>query len=258
MVHKELMNTPEGTVVRDAAKNGLAVVGFIALIIFGVALGIYSARFVPTVVNGIGAAAVYLGQVFTPATNDGTPGISVIPTASSTIHFGDATTTPPAPITTPVTPVQPKPSAPKPAPSYPAKPAIEPGYAPVNYYGLPDLALSNVMAGYVTVNPETHASFMTTFVESNRVPDGYYPAMKFTVKNSGTNVSGTWRVEMSVPGKTESSGELESMAPNQQATYVMAVNDARTGSDQEITITVLAGDEASKKNNSATETLDIK
>jgi hypothetical protein len=256
MVHKEPMNTPEGTPVREAAKSGLAVVGFIALIIFGVALGIYSARFVPTVVNGIGAAAVYLGQVFTPDTDDEDPGISVVPTASSTIHFGDATTTPVTP--EPQKPVTPKPTPSTPKPTYPAKPIVEPGYAPVNYYGLPDLALFDVEEGYVTVNPETHSSFMTTFVESNTVPSGDYPAIKFTVKNIGTNVSETWRVEMSVPGKTQSSGELEAMAPGQQATYVMAVNDARNGSDQEITITIVTDNESSTKNNSASETLDIK
>src|SRR3989344_3436924 len=46
---------------RQAAINGLAVVGFIALVGAGIWFAVYSTRFVPTVVNNLGAAAVYLG-----------------------------------------------------------------------------------------------------------------------------------------------------------------------------------------------------
>ena len=51
---------------RQAAANGLAIVGFIALIALGLFLAVSASRFVPGIVNGLGSAAVYLGSVFTP------------------------------------------------------------------------------------------------------------------------------------------------------------------------------------------------
>ena len=66
--------TENKEIIRKAAINGLAVVGFVALIVAGLSLAVYSVRFVPTVVNSIGAAAVYLGSKFSPA-----PDLSVIP-----------------------------------------------------------------------------------------------------------------------------------------------------------------------------------
>jgi hypothetical protein len=50
---------------RHAAINGLAIVGFIALLVAGIALAIYSARFLPKTASRIGAAAVSLSSVFT-------------------------------------------------------------------------------------------------------------------------------------------------------------------------------------------------
>lgn len=52
------------TPIRRMVANGAAVVGFVSLVIAGMWLAVYSTRFVPTVVNGAGAAAVYLGSIF--------------------------------------------------------------------------------------------------------------------------------------------------------------------------------------------------
>jgi hypothetical protein len=248
---------PQEVPVRDAARNGLAVFGFIALIILGVALGIYSARFVPSVVNGIGAAAVYLGSVFTPGDE---PGLTVVPgtTATTTITF--ATTTPSTATTTgTATPVTPKPTSSKPIATYPKQPVVEPGFAPTpTLYGLPDLSVRILATGYVTVDPGRNPRFMDTFVESGAVPRGKYPAVKFTVKNIGTNKSGTWGLQLTVPGETETRNDLESMMPGQEVTYVLAIDDARTGSDQTIRITVQAGSESKTDNNSDSAKLDIR
>jgi hypothetical protein len=223
MVNREGMNNTEPIApVPAAARNSLAVVGFIALIIFGIALGIYSARFVPGVISRLGTAAVYLGNVFTPPSN---PGISVVtpPTASTTIHFG--TSTPPVATTTIAT--TPTPTKPKPVYT-PTTPIVDTPPAP-NYYGLPDLAVQIVERGYVTVNPESNPSFQNTFVPADSSPSNYYPAVKFKVKNIGTNVSGSWNISYSVPGAPENSEGFESMTPGQEVTFVIAANDLRSG-----------------------------
>ena len=74
-----------------AVINGLAIVGFVILVGAGIWLAVYSTRYVPTVVNRVGAAAVYFGSLFTSA--DG-PTLSVVPNASTTIPFGEASSTP--------------------------------------------------------------------------------------------------------------------------------------------------------------------
>ncbi|KKW43501.1 MAG: hypothetical protein UY97_C0025G0009 [Parcubacteria group bacterium GW2011_GWB1_57_6] len=204
---------------RQAAVNGLAMVGFIALVGAGVWLAIYSTRFVPTVVNGVGAAAVYLGSVLTPAP-DSSLSVVPTPTASTTIPFGTATTT--SATTTQVSPAKPS------KPSYP----IVTAPAPPAPYGLPDLAVQISAVGYVTCDSQQ------CFVPSASVPSGYKPAVKFNVKNNGTNVTGIWNLNVSVPGQDQKFDNLESMLPGAEATYVAWVTDARTASTQTIAVTV--------------------
>ena len=94
---------------RQAVINGLAIVGFVILVGAGIWLAVYSTRYVPTVVNRVGAAAVYLGSIFTPASE---PTLLVVPTASSTIiSFGEAssTTSTNTTVSKPVTSTQQKP-----------------------------------------------------------------------------------------------------------------------------------------------------
>ncbi|MEK7515838.1 MAG: hypothetical protein AAB555_02845, partial [Patescibacteria group bacterium] len=170
---------------RQAAINGLAVVGFVALVAAGIWLAIYSTRFVPTVVNRIGSAAVYLGSVFTPADE---PALSVVPnpTASTTISFGNASSTVSTNTTSKVTaPAKPKPAATTPGEKTDGTYQIG-GTANV-LSGLPDFSITIVAVGYLAT---TSAD---SFVATSTVPSGSRSAVKFTIKNVGTNVSGQWR-----------------------------------------------------------------
>lgn len=234
-MNPEFGNTP----ARQAAMNGLAVIGFIALIAAGVWLAVYSTRFVPTVVNRIGAAAVYLGSVLAPAPG---PSLTVTPspTASTTIPFDVATTTSGVATTT-APAVSKKRSGP-----YPTT-----GGAPA-LYGLPDLVVVMTAQGYLAADNE-----LNSFVASATVPAGRQPAVQFSVENKGTNVSGPW--QLTTDPQLASAAETQpSLAPGSRAGYVIYV-DRTNRSTQDLTIVVSENLQESNTNNnsvSLTFTLD--
>ena len=179
------MNTLEtNTKSRQMVMACLAVVGFIALVGAGVWLAIYSTRFVPEIVNGTGEAVVYLGSILIPHHNSG---ISVVqtPTASTTISFGTTDST----------------SSPE---STPKKVVTTAGTETGGVYqiggttesvlsGLPDLIVTIDATGYLAT------SSASSFVAASTIPSGVRPAVSFTIKNVGTNVSGAWRFSASIP-----------------------------------------------------------
>lgn len=247
-------NTP----ARQAATNGLAIVGFIALVILGVSLAVYSARFVPEVVNRIGAAAVYLGSVFTPAPESS---LVVVPNGTTTPPL-TATTTPPATTTTPVT-TAPAPSTPRqPVPTTPGTPTS--GTYPIGgststpaLHGLSDLIVTIDAVGYLT------SVATDSFVASSTVPVGSRPAVKFTIKNIGTNQAGAWRFSASIPTRTSyiyNSQLQQSLLPGDSIEYTLGFDQPRTGSNQTILVTAnpdhLIG-ESNTNNNSASANLTI-
>lgn len=237
---------------RESAIRGLAVVGFISLLGLGIWGAIYSARFVPTAVGNLGSAAVYLGSLFSPAP---TPSLDVVGTASSTyISFGTpatttASTTPATPPKTPAAPVV----------KTPGTPIIVEVPAPVVApYGLSDLAITITKTGYL------NTSSTDSFVASDTVPSGKRAAVQFTVKNIGTNYTGTWRFSASIPTKpstTYKSDSQQSLAPGDSIDYTLGFDRAIKGTDQKVTVTIDPDhklDEASIKNNVASATLTIK
>lgn len=220
---------------RQAAVNGLAVIGFVALIGLGVWGAIYSARFVPETADRIGTAAVYLGSLFTPGQDSSIPAnLSVVPTPT-TISFG--TTTPPTATTTSTsqTPIT-KPTRVVPATTAGTQTSgvRQIGTVAPAPYGLPDLSVTISAIGYLTTDSAD------SFVGSGTVPAGKRPAVKFTIKNVGTNWSGTWRFNASIPTKTTYTYESErqqSLAAGDSIDYVLGFDRASTGTSQPITIT---------------------
>lgn len=251
--------TEPNTPARQAATNGLAVVGFIALVILGVSLAVYSARFVPEVVNRIGAAAVYLGSVFTPA-----PGSSlvVVPNGTTTPPFTATTTPTTGATTTPVT-TTPVPSTPRqPVPTTPGTPTS--GTYPIGgatttgaLFGLPDLIATINTTGYLT-SPSAD-----TFIASSTVPVGMRPAVKFTIKNIGTNVSGSWRFSASIPTQSfylYQSQMQQSLLPGDSIEYTLGFDQADKGVDKMISVTAnfdYGIGESNTNNNSASAKLTI-
>jgi hypothetical protein len=213
---------------RRIILNWLSVVGFIALVGAAMWLAAYSTRYVPTVVNRIGAAAVYLGSVFVPAPESN---LTVVPTASTTIPFGTASSTTPAKVTPSVTkPVTPTAGA-KTTGTYPLG-----STTPATLFGYPDLVVHINAVGYLAT---TSAD---SFVASTTIPAGKAPAVSFTIKNTGTNRSGSWRWNASLPTSSSSlyqSDLQQNLNPGDYIDYTFGFSGAViSGTDRTISITV--------------------
>ena len=239
---------------RPAAVHGLAAVGFITLVVAGMWLAVYSTRFVPTVVGRIGTAAVYLGSVFAPSP---AASLSVVPTASTTIPFGQASST----ISTSI--LATAPAAPKPVTPSAGKATTDayplgtttPSAATLS--GLPDLMVKINAVGYLAT------SSAESFVASSTVPAGSRPAVSFTIKNIGTNATGAWRFSASIPAQTTyifQSQPQQSLAPGDSIDYTMGFDQADTGADKVISITAnfdKAVTESDMENDTASTTITI-
>ena len=241
---------------RRAAVNALAIVGFIVLILIGMALAIYAARFVPETLSRVGAGAVYLAEQVFPS--DDETGLVVIP-GDETVPFGDnadvATTTDPAaeePGTATGGSVTPRPGTPTTVTIPVAVPAS------ATYSGLPDLVIENVQTGYLT------GTSVSTFRASSRVPDGERGAVKFTIANRGTNVvTDSFEFEFRIntsPSIREDYRVTRDLRPNERIEYTLWFDRVRDGRDRDITIEVDTGDdvrESNERNNERDATIDI-
>lgn len=238
---------------RQAALNALAIVGFIVLVIIGMALAVYAARFVPATISRIGSAAVYLSSQVFPA-DEGTDLVVVPPT--ETVPFGEGpvvasstpTTTPATTATDPVT---------NPRPGTPVTTVVQVGTAPANYYGLPDLVVENVQTGYLT------SSNTSSFRASDEVPDGERGAVKFTIANRGTNISDRFEFEVKLPttrAYTYNSRTQQTLRPGERIEYVLGFDQTKDGNNRTITIDVDPDDdidESNESNNDRSVSVDI-
>ncbi len=233
---------------RQTAFYALAILGFIAMVSLGVWLAVYSAQFVPIAMTRLGAAAVSLSEVF----NRGpvTPGT----TATTTPSTPTATSTPQATTTpstgTPVSPSQPVAGQ--------QTNEIVPigGGVPSAPYGLPDLIVTIEAVGYLTT------ASTESFVNNTTVPSGFRPAVKFTVKNVGTNIASAWRFSAIIPSPVNSlyiSNLQQQLGPGDYVEYTLGFDQPNRG---EQTLTVAANydrtvGESNTNNNNASAKLTI-
>jgi hypothetical protein len=210
----------------------LAIIGFIALVGTGIWIAISSTRFVPPVVNRIGAASVSLGSLLfsTPA-----PGLSIAPTpvASTTIYFGTATNSTPLTATTSAS-TQSKAAATTPTPGAKTNTTHQISGA-TSFYGLSDLAVNITEVGYLTT------ASSDSFIASSTVSVNNHPAVKFTIRNIGTNKTGAWSFRATVPTRPTyvyQSKPQQSLAPGERIDYTLSFDRANIGADQIISITV--------------------
>ena len=239
---------------KRAAVNGLAVVGFLALVFLGIMLAIYGARFVPDTISRL-TSAVYLSSEPTtePATTTGarpaTTTVTVfVPVPATTTPA--ATTTPEAPVTPPSTGGPNIVQYPTYYYSYPRTPS---------YYGLPDLSVEIIEVGYL------RTSSASSFREDNEVPEGERGAFRFTVRNAGTNVSGLWRFRAELPTQDNdddvyTSGWQSSLLPGASKTFTIGFDDPDEGRNRRIEIEVdynNAVTETNERNNDDSATIDV-
>lgn len=232
--------------------TGLAVVGFIALVATGIWLAVYSTRYVPTVVNRVSVAAVYLGSVFTPAPP---ASLSVVPTAT-TISFGEASST----ILTSATSTQTSIKSMKQnwTPGTPV--AVTNGTTTPNtpviphYSGLSDLSIAIENVGYEVVVGDNNIVATTTIPAHTQI------AIKFRVINVGTNVSGPWTMNVSIPSGGTSASQTfsqDSLVPTQPSEYIARFNNISPGTGYVINVTIDPNHQLSESrtiNNVATST----
>lgn len=241
---------------RQVAIRALAVVGFVALVAGGMWLAVYSTRYVPTVVNNMSAAAVYLGSVFTPSEAT----LSVVPMASTTISFGEASST----IVTAIDSAVNKltvltPSSPAPKTEGEKTSTIQQigGSTSVVLSGLPDLVVQINALGYLTT------SSADSFIASSTVPSGSRPAVSFTIKNIGTNVTGSWRFSASIPTQSAYlyySQPQQSLNPGDSIDYTLGFDQATPGTGKMISVSAnfdRAITESNFDNNSASAQITI-
>jgi hypothetical protein len=217
---------------RQSAINGLAVVGFIALVVAGLSLAVYSTRFVPTAVNRVGAAAVYLGSLFVPTTL--APSFSVVPTPP-TLFFSEASSTASAPATsTPkksVAPIAWTPGTPVTVSNGTTSSSAS-ASATLYYYGQPDLTVIIESIGYMVGD---------TVVATTTIPAHAQIGVKFRVTNIGTNVTGLWAMNIAIPSVGSSASQTffqDSLVPSQPSEYVVRFDNVASGADRSIIITL--------------------
>lgn len=247
--------TVEEVPARRAAVNGLAIVGFIALVFIGITLAIYAARGIPETASRLGAANVYLSTLFG---GEEDAELEVVP---DEIPFEEnneeqtATSTPiePATPTTPATPATPT------TPSRPATPIVTvvpvPGTA-APLYGKADLTARLLERGYLK------SADTDSFVKSSTVPDGKRPAVRFRVTNIGTNETDSWIFTAKLPTKpayTYKSRSQQNLKPNQYADYTLGYDRPKDG-DNDIIIKLDTEDdvnESNENNNSLTIEVEV-
>lgn len=254
----------ETKTTRGAAVNALAIVGFIALILLGMGLAIYAARFVPVALSGIGQAAVSLSGIFDPnddnvividePTYPADPNVVSVPIATST----SVAETPEAPASP--APVTGGPSYVAPSPTYSIVTVGSEQLSPSrNYYGDPDLTVEIIAMGYLRRDGDANS-----FVEASSVPDNREGAVKFRIRNRGTDESERTSldiiVENSRGSRTTERASVPAIPPGMAIDGVGSF-DARASGDTEIRLEIDPRDtvdESNERNNDDEEEIRVR
>ncbi len=235
-----MATTPtSGSETKKQGPNALAIVGFGALIVAGIFLAIFAARYVPETLSRLSSAVILStdGEQNTEdatTTEEATPAEeeTVTPTRPTTpVTGGPQVVTPTGPVVSPTTPIY-----------YPSTP---------NLYGQADLSITNLEAGYFRGS---------TFVRDTEVPSGRDAAVRFTVKNTGTNSASGWRVSVDVTGEDTVRGTGGMLMPNGTQTFTLRIENPREGRNLDIDIEVdYQNDvrESNERNNDRSIDIDI-
>lgn len=230
---------------RQTAINGLAIVGFISLVLGGVLLAVYGARLVPETIARL-SSAVYL------STDEETPPVET-PVEEEPVPEPEEPTTPEPPTTPPPSTGGPNIVAPPPTYYYTYT------YGQPRLYGLPDLTVTITEVGYL------RTSSTSSFREDNEVPEGERAAFRFVVRNIGTNISGQWRFRAELPTEDSDDEEFhspyqEGLMPGASKTFTLGFDNPDPGNNRRIEIEVDENNrvaESNERNNTDSETIDV-
>lgn len=258
----------EETKRRGAAVNALAVVGFIALILIGMGIAIYAARFMPAALSGIGEAAVSLSDIFS---SDEPNQIGVVDDGDYPNNGGSSVTLPIGTSTptdagasddasggsTYTPPTTGGPSYTAPTPTYGII-TIPTGGSSATYYGDPDIVIEILAVGYLRDRGD-----LDSFVEDDRISRSKDGAVMYRLSNRGTNETGRFEIEIKV--RTRSGTDTDtvtapSMRPN-SSIVSFGVFDANRSGDVDITLEADPDDdvdESNERNNEDSEEVTVR
>ncbi|HEC94155.1 MAG TPA: hypothetical protein ENI56_02165 [Candidatus Kaiserbacteria bacterium] len=264
-------------IISQPILKSLAIVGFSALVIAGIALAIYMARFAPFVIGTFESGTAYMSAILTPQPSQSN--LTVVP--QTTLPFGKKTggntgevigqlATSTKQKTSHTTG---KKTASKKISqvhrnaqwhttgkktTYQIYPHGKQGATTVpKYYGLPDLATTITAVGYLT------SSSTNSFVVSNTIPAHAQVAVKFRITNQGTNVTGPWNLEIHIPTELNSiyqSKTIKSLVPGQPEDFMVHFTNAIAGTNEKIIVVADPKNqvkESNEKNNSASVGITI-
>lgn len=240
---------------RKAALTTLAIVGFITLILIGIALAIYAARYVPTALNKLGTAGI---GIFDNGKDE--PELEIV-TNTTTIPFESVATTSTETIadepdngdTSYMTPATGTGASYIP-PRTITVPVVIPPPAP---HGKADLTVKITEIGYCrSDNPDS-------FRASREVPAGENGGIKFVVSNIGTNVSDRWDFTYELPTSPSLERTISNqrtLGPGDRIEYTLCFTEPRSGNNRDITVEVDTDDdvnESNERNNTDSAEIDI-
>jgi hypothetical protein len=254
-MHMQQTTVTEKTTQPSAAVGTLAIVGFLALILIGIVLAIYAARYIPIAFHSL-----------TGSSYESQNSLTAVP--STTLAFN---TTAPAPVATttytvpaPTQPVQQSSGyqAPTQYQTYATTyytPGSTPVQVPVQNYGLANLTVRITDIGYYDNDGR--------FVSDDTLNSDDELVVKMIVTNNGTNSTGNWNIRTVVPTESDRTFEFDQDEPSLQAgatlplTLDLTRGRLEVGDNQEIKVTVDADhdvNESDEDDNTDTQDFDVR
>jgi hypothetical protein len=183
---------------KNTARQGVAIVGFIAIAIIGMAIAIYAARFVPSAISSLAGAGAFVSDIFILEENPSKP---AAPTKEEPKEE-----TPAKPVEEESTPDEETPVVTPPAPA---------PTTPVTYSGFPDLRADITAVGYCASRNQA------SFVRATSIPRGAaYGGAQFMLSNVGTNIASGWTFAIDTPKNERIESAGVTLRPAQSASGV--------------------------------------
>ncbi len=268
---------PSKSIISQAVMRGLAIVGFITLVVAGIMFAIYVARFTPSVVGTLESGTAYITNIVFQKTKQNE--LTIVP-QHTTLPFsknnskksGETINQPVHYKTQTVRSLTVKKSTQKQHYSRATQnrrwrtskettnqlyPAGKTKATTPKYYGLPDLITTITAVGYLT------GTSTSSFVSSNTIPPHKQVAVKFRVMNQGTNITGPWNLEIHIPTELNfiyAPKIIKSLLPGQPEDFMVHFTNAISGTNKKITIIADPKNlikESKENNNSASVSVTI-
>ena len=236
------------------AKRAMQIGGIVLAVIIIVFVIFYAIKYIPNAIARL-SGTVYLAQDGAgEITEEGVSTTTVDTVRDETNDSQDTTPTTNTPATTSA-PETPRTGGPLVTPTTRTYTYYQGPVTP-RLYGLSDLSVDITAVGYL------NSSNVTSFRVDDEVPSGKRPAMKFTVTNKGTNVSGTWRLKVDLPTGDEeyTFNSQESLLPGARKNYTIYFDEADEGNNQRMRVEVdYRNDvaETNENNNTDVASIDI-